>query len=463
MENEHQPSIKIAKAYNSQKGVGAQFTFVDNQLVKTDYFKIENGHEIPCAQPENCNQYSLLINLDNPEKQLVLEVKDSKTGETVSTLDKLEKLNVIEDFDIIIRSAEAARWKEVVAPVETLCKEDREKFKKSIKFTTASENKQPQTLNIVLVAKAVEDILSEKIPISSSLFRNINPSEEFGIERFVLDRIYYLPELIESIQLFHLGGMKYVAQSEKRDPCGNSVRFEHRFQSTCEEEAAKLFNNMRAKQAGIWQKIWFACWLLGNKKGQFTYSCNLSELMHTAYPLRDGYFAVGEKIEFYEHLKSIEQTRFVFSKSMKRRKRKKEQTCSYILPLIAITQEIREYEGDRYPERLTISLRTFDPEPLNEKIYHVGAAIKNKTLELHADDTQLASWIQTRKAQMLNAEFLTLRRDFLIKLAGLTGTDLQNRTVANKRLMVKLQHLQEKGILKEIPHSVNGVVPLRIR
>ncbi len=320
-----------------------------------------------------------------------------------------------------------------------------------------------QFKKIDLVAQAVEEILAEKSHIPSSFFKNINSSDEFGIERFVLDRIYHLPSLIEEIELSHLGGTKYVVQSEKRDSAGNAVRFEHRFQATSEGEAGKLFENMATKQVGIWQKIWLACWLLGNKKGQFTYSCTLSELMHTAYPQRNSYFSNGEKIEFYEHLKSIEQTRFVFSKSIKKIQRKKKPILSYIIPLILITQEIRKSDKDKYPEQLTVSLRPFEPDPRNEKIYHVGAAIKNKTLELHADDTQLASWIQTRKSQRPEENFLKISREFLIKLSGLQKTDESNKSVANKCLLTKFKRLLEKGILKDVPKAIDPMIKLRVR
>ena len=185
--------------------------------------------------------------------------------------------------------------------------------------------------------------------------------------------------------------------------------------------------------------------------------------MQIAYPQRGTYFAVNEKAEFYEHIKSIEQTRFVFSKLIKKPKRKKDHTLSYIIPLISITQEIRENESDKYPEQLTISLRPFEPEPQNEKIYHVGAAIKNKTLELHADDTQLAGWIQTRKGQRPEEQFITIDRSFLIKLAGLQKTDSSNKTVANKCLITKLKRLKEKGVLTETPEAIEESTRLRVR
>ncbi len=464
MENEQPPNIKIAKAYSSETGIVAQFTFVNHQLVQTDYFKVENGLEVPCAQPENCNKYNLTIDLENPEKQLVLDVKSSETGETVSKLDLGKRLSPVDGVNLMIRAADAKQWEDIIEPVEKMSKESKEKFKAFFNYSEASKG-SPQNLHIDLVAKAVEDILAEQEPppMPPAFFKNINQSDEFGIERFIFDRMYHLPDLIEGIELSHLGELKYVAQSEKKDSSGNSIKFEHRFLATSDEEARKLFTNITTKQAGKWQKIFLACWSLGNEKEQFTYSCSLTELMHKAYPERAGYFGGNEKVEFYGDLKSLEQTRFVFSKLIKKPKRKKDPMLSYILPLISVTHELREDSGDKYPERLTISLRPFDPEPRNEKIYHVGAAVKKRTLELHADDTQLASWIQSRKAQNQDKPYVSVDRDFLIKLAGLQKTDASNKTVANKWLLTKLKRLVDKEILIEVPPSIEDTVRLRVR
>jgi hypothetical protein len=461
--------LKIAKAYNSLLGLVCQFTFDGQQLVKTEYFRIENGKEIPCKAPENCNKFQIEINLEHPEKQACLEVKNVETGETAYCLQKVEKMEVTEGLDVVVRASDLCQWKETLAPIGNFSKEDKARFRQTIESTCFPQSNASMKVAFTdrdVLTKVVDEILAGTQSFSSALptlFKNINSENEFGIERFVMDRIYHLPDLIEGMGLDYLGGINYIAQSEKKDSAGNSIRFENRFKATSDEEAQKLYENIATKQVGIWQKIWLACWSLGNKKGQFTYSCSLTDLMHTAYPLRESYFSSGEKVEFYEHLKSIEQTRFVFSKSIKSRKRKKEQTYSYIIPLIAITHEIREREGNKYPERLTVSLRAFHPEPRNERIYHVGAPIKHKTLELHVEDTQLASWIQARKAQLLTAKFMKIDRNFLIRLAGLAGTDSQNRTVANKRLITKLEHLQEKGILKEAPSFITESMLLRIR
>jgi hypothetical protein len=465
MENEQPPNIKIAEAYSSEGNIGAQFTFVNNVLVRTDYFKIEDGKRFPCAPPEKCNKYSITIDLDHPEKHLTLDIKDSETGEITSKLDLGKRIIPVDGVNLMIRAADEKQWENVIAPVEKMSEESKEKFKAFFNYTEP-QGARPQNTHIDLVAKAVEGILSEQEnppPIPSVFFKNINQSDEFGIERFIFDRMYHLPDLIEGIELSHLGALKYVAQSEKRDSSGNSIKFEHRFLASSDEEAEKLFTNIATKQAGKWQKIFLACWSLGNEKGQFIYSCSLAELMQKVFPERTAYFGGNEKAEFYGDLKSLEQTRFVFSKLIKKPKRKKDPMLSYNLPLIAVTHELREDSGDKYPERLTISLRPFDPEPHEEKIYHVGAAVKKRTLELHADDTQLASWVQSRKAQNQDKTHISIGRDFLVKLAGLQKTNSSNKTVANKSLLTKLNRLAEKGILIEPPTQIEDTVRLRVR
>ncbi len=464
MDEAHQ-NIKIMEAYSSKENIGALYLYIDNMPKDIKYFKIENGQKIQCPPPENCDKYHLTIDLDTPQNHLTLDIKNTETGETVDLLDRVERMTPVDGVSLIIRSAEVNQWKEIIEPVGNMSEESKIKFKS---FFNSPEQGAGFSHNIPmdLVSKAVEDILAEQEnppPMPTAFFKNINQSNEFGIERFIFDRMYHLPDLIDGMELSPEGDLKYVAQSEKKDSSGNSIKFEHRFMATCEEEAIKLFNNITTKQAGKWQKIFMACWSLGNKKEKFTYSCDLTDLMHETYPERKGYFGGNEKVDFYGDLKSLEQTRFVFSKLIKKPKRKKYPMLSYSLSLISITHELREDTGDKYPEKLTISLRPYDPEPSGEKIYHVGAAVKKRTLELHADDTQLAAWIQSRKSQNQNSPYISVDRDFLIKLAGLKKTDASNKTVANKSLITKLNRLVEKEILVESPTTIGDPTKLRVR
>lgn len=281
------------------------------------------------------------------------------------------------------------------------------------------------------------------------------------MERFILDRIYHLPRMLENTILTHLSDTTYLISSEQKDSTGNSIRLEHRFQATSEEEAQKLYEKISKKLAGVQQKIWLACWQLGNHLKKFTYNCDLTDLMKLTYPDRNGYFSVSDKIEFYEHLKSLEQTRFVFSKPYKKGKSKKDLRISYTIPLLSIPVQLGE--GHQYPQCITLSIRAFDPDPVNERIAHVGAEIKHKTLELHSDDTQLATWIQTRKSQRQKEESIEVDLNFLFKLAGLERTCKSNRSEARRLLKNKLQRYVEKGIILAYPEKLESTVKIKVR
>jgi hypothetical protein len=327
---------------------------------------------------------------------------------------------------------------------------------------TGQEGIVESEICIEQVNQVIEDILSEqKDEIPQTFYKGINPQEGFGVERFVLDRVYYLPKLLEETQLTHISGTNYLISSEQKDRSGNSIKLEHRFQATSQEEAIKLYEKISNQLSGVQQKIWLACWGIGNKLKKFIYTCQFTDLMHLTYPERNGYFSVSDKTEFYEHLKSLEQTRFVFSKPYKKGTRKKDLRISYTIPLLSIPVQLGE--GDQYPQQITLSIRPFNPDPVHEKIYHVGAEIKHRTLELHADDTQLATWIQVRKGQRQKEEFIEVDLGFMFKLAGLDRTAQTNKWEAKKLLRKKLQRYVDKGILISYPEKLDDPISLKVR
>ena len=118
---------------------------------------------------------------------------------------------------------------------------------------------------------------------------------------------------------------------------------------------------------------------------------------------------------------------------------------------------------EKYPQRITLSIRAFDPDPIHEKISHVGAEIKHKTLELHADDTQLATWLQARSSQRQKGEVIELDLDFLFSIAGLKKTAISNKSEAKKLLVNKLQRCVKKGIILTVPKKMGNRVLLKIR
>ncbi len=311
------------------------------------------------------------------------------------------------------------------------------------------------------ISAAVETILSENIEqILPTFYKNIDPLQEFGVSRFVADRMYYFPKLLENMTLTFIQDSTYLISAESKDPNGNSIKLEHRFKATTEGEACKLYEKCCQQLAGIQLKIWLACWRLGDQMRRYTYNCRLIDLMKIVYPERKGFFSVSDKTAFYEHLKSLEQTKILFSKPKNNAKGRKDLYQTFEIPLLQILSKLGIEEG-KYPQEVTISIMNLFPNP--GKMAFLGTPFKHGTLELHADDTQLATWIQTRKGQRPDEEFIVMEREFLINLSSLQRSNETNKAAANQKLIKKLQRLADKGIIKEAPTKITKEVKIRVR
>lgn len=305
-------------------------------------------------------------------------------------------------------------------------------------------------------------LFSKEDEAQLGFYRTINPNDEFGISRFVADRTYHLPKLLSKPELVHQEGTtSYIIQAQINDSYGNNIKLEHRLQALSDEEANKIAHLVIKRLQGIQHKIWMATWKLANKLESLTYTCELTQLMKLTYPNRETYFQTKEKIEFYEHLRSLENTKFVFTKKIiKNTKSKKEEHKSYEIRLLEINTKVGEQE--EYPREITLTI--LNPAAFkNENTVFLGAAVKNATLELHADDLMLASVIQFRKSQRPKAKVQKWARVDLIHVSGLTASSLKNKTQANKLLLVKLKRLEEKGILEETPQRILDFVTLKVR
>ena len=264
--------------------------------------------------------------------------------------------------------------------IETITKLSEEKTSKLEEIINKEAIKEQNDYYIQIneVAEAIQKILYEQDQIPTPFFKGLDSTQEFGISRFVADKMYHLPTLLGSTILEQIKDGIYLVSAEHKDSSNNSIKLEHRFKATNNEEAEKLYERISSQLAGIQLKIWISCWKLANGKEALLYSffsCFLTELMNITYQERNGNFTTDEKIDFYEHLKSLEQTKFVLSKPQ-RKKKKTDETIYRKIEISLLEIGARdEGEYDKYPQQLTICLLKFPPNP--EKIVFVGAAFKN--------------------------------------------------------------------------------------
>ncbi len=228
---------------------------------------------------------------DNPNPKQLSIIESIPLDDSITliqiTPDNIDEIRAKED-KILKEHLEKSDKK--LEPIRTFSKDEKKRLDEELQDKIEHIQEGVYTVTHDDIAQAIETILSQqKEVIPSTFYKNIDPSEGFGIERFVLDRVYYLPKLLEDTKLTHTSGITYLVSSEHKDRSGNSVTLEHRFQATNEEEAIKLYEQIASKLAGTQQKIWLACWQLANELKKFNYTCQLTDLMRLAYPERNGY------------------------------------------------------------------------------------------------------------------------------------------------------------------------------
>lgn len=446
-------------AIASNKEFKKYFFFENDTLVEERCFKIVDGKEIPWD--DSPNQYSMNLS-QIAEKPIYLDVLDSKTEQKVSRLERAEQLELFPDLSFQVKASEIDQWNLTVAPLKNCPEVDKQKFKEAIiEHFKTNQTDIPPSITIQQVAKTIEMILANDAnEIPSDFYKSIDPNEEFGISRVVADKVYNLPRMLDNATLLRQGDTTtYIIQAEIKDSKQNSIKLEHRLQATCPEEAERTAQLVLKRLRGMQLKIWTACWKMANTKSRYTFTCRLSDLMNFCNPQREAHFNSKERLEFYEHLRSLENTKFVFTKRYKKGKVDKYE--SYEIRLL----EIHRHSGikdEEAPQEISMTiLNTLALQ--KEKTTFVGVGVKNRTLELHADDAMLANLIQTRKNQNMAATHLKFERESLMEIAGLSLTNKTKKARANRLLIEKLNRLKDKGILLESPSRIKDVISLRVR
>jgi hypothetical protein len=408
--------ICFLKIFNQTKNIGEIHKVVNGVDTEVRFYKIENGKEVYCPQPEN-DERKFFVPMPANLNEGDLSIYD-EGGTLLRKIPHKICAKLDNQTEICLHHHEADKLKDMIEKISLLSNEEKEKLKSAIEQDTITtlEGKKLSTNTYSEIERAVDAILSssnELVP--EDFYKSVKPSEEFGISRFVVDRFYHLPQLLSEPTLTRQPNTTtYIVSSKTNDSSGNGICLEHRFQASSPEEATKLAKLIIKRLQGVQHKIWLATWRLANELKKYTYTCALTELMRLCYPERNAYFQTKEKIEFYEHLKSLENTKIVFTRKRKKSPRSKTEVEDFIeIRALEIAKGTRKPD-EKYPESITLTvLNTASLQ--NEKMAFVGAGYKHRTLELHADDTLLAQVIQTRKNQMQQSKHLKLDREYLIR------------------------------------------------
>lgn len=447
------------KIYNQTQNIGEIHRIVNGVDVEIRFFRVENGKEVYIPRPDNDERKFVMAKADI-ENDNQLTLFDMKTHEVVKEIPRKHVIQ-IDDTEIEFSHEDMNLVHDIIGTVKGLSEENKIKFKKALSkpnSITTIEGRKKSLAEYDEVRNAVEDILSNP---DSDFYKAINTAEEFGISRFVSDRVYHLPELLREPKLIKQDGTNtYIVRAEIGDSQGNKIKFEHRFPSKSEEAAQDTSKVVIQRLQTVQHKIWLGAWQLANKLGRLTYTCQLTTLMRLCHPERGGYFSTKEKIQFFEDLRSLENTKILFSKKTKPKRSKQAVIEDFEIRLLEI--EHKKGTQEKYPSQMTLTI--LNPKAFqNQKMAFVPAGFKHKTLELHADDSMLAQVIQSRKSQRMDKKFLRFERTYLMEVSGLKKTNDTKKSVANKKLLQKLKRLEEKGVIIKAPSKITDTVSIRIR
>lgn len=416
---------------------------------------IVDGKEVEC-QASDLKKYQAKI--PNDLKNInVVELRDGQTGTFVKNVDIAEDLDILPGLTVTVPKGDVNNLKSMLKSLDNLEEEEKENVKNSIE--NIEKTKQSESLSISDVAQTIELILSSSQEIiPTKFYSGINEKDEFGILRIIGDKIPHLQKLLDDILIIQIDPTTYILQSEIKITANKSLKLEHRLYATNDEEAKKTGRIVKKKIEAAVLKAWLGCWAIANKKRRYTFTCHLTEIMNECNPNREVYFNSSEKAEFYEHLRILENTKFIYTNSYKQKGKDKYE--SYEIRML----EIHKHSGDKDEPPINITMTVFNSAVFQYgKMAFVAFGVKNKTLGLHADDTFLATILQVRKNQMMNSDVISIDRDTLIERAGLSKTNKTNKSHANKLLLNKLKRYLDAGILLAIPSKIEDTIFLKIR
>jgi len=356
--------------------------------------------------------------------------------------------------------------------IRALSQEQLEQFNKEI-IDQSGTRKLSENFYVIDsndVDAVINQIISEKgaCKLPSALYDNINPSEEFGVSRFIADRVARLGGLLNKAEVIDNGERAYKISATDELNQTSRLSFEYRFTAGDEASANEIANHLVQQLNGIMRKIWLAAWKIGGDKKKTVFGVSILQLLRACNPGRESNFGAGEIEQFYQTLKSMEPAHFILEKNIGPKNKKGrfvEDTIKYNISLLKVIAE--KGEKNKTPDSVLIHLFDVSPFPAKEKTKYVGMPVKRKTLELHAKDVSFAMWLQTRINQLCaggekkkDIKYYDFPRSVLIEAANLQKTDASNSRMANKILLKKLSECKQAGILSKTPVKIKDPVQL---
>lgn len=317
---------------------------------------------------------------------------------------------------------------------------------------------------------SLED-LAEQQRFEFKRYPYIDRSISFQVNQPLLDRLNYLPELLDEAKLYRpkLGEDTYKVISEITIKDVGTIGLYHelklsRKHPTPEGAFAAFIEDIKGEAL----KVFLAHWAYASDYGSIPLLAYLIDIMSTTKETgRKSSFSCKEKRRFWELSRLLEETYLTIRFKIK----DEEFTVKHsLLTIQAVscktTKRLKDHDIKNlifergYPDRVQYTI--LDPDRFKEKA-NLATEISKGTVKLPQQDIMLAIALQVRAGQRRNKPHSEYDRPYLIEKGGLKLTYQANKGQGERRLKEKLDRIQKAQAIGSYEDSGNDKIIIKKR
>ena len=290
--------------------------------------------------------------------------------------------------------------------------------------------------------------------------KRINPETSFAPPSVLMDRIKYIPELLNQSVLKRIGETYKVTSNITVDDLGKigleyTLKISDKYK-TPEAAFKKYIEDMH----GAALKVFLSYWLHAYDHGSYMpESTSLTDIINGSVdPTRQSWISSSEKKRFWALSELLKDTSLTITFKIN----KEECTVKHPMLTVPITvSKTRELEIRRgYPDKVCYGV--LDPDKFKEKA-NLATEISKGTVKLPPEDIMLAITFQVRASQTRQKEGNTYDKAYLKQMGCLQGTNVKNPTEANKKLKSKLARIKDADAIGEFSDQPGDKILIKKR
>lgn len=285
--------------------------------------------------------------------------------------------------------------------------------------------------------------------------KNVYSPECIGITKALMDRLYYLPELLNQAELFQTSSGEFIvtAKLENSDKSVGEIGLEYILPTKDAETALAYFNEYVSDMRTDALNVFLAYWAAANDEGFYNYLAPLSDIIRHTLPNPHRRPSTNEKKRFWTLSKLLINTKITLTIK----------TTDYVTikhPLLVIPMTASKENGQEkkkgYPDK--VRPRVLDPNEF-KKSATLATEISRRTIQLRGEDIQLAVNFQTKASQHRTSKDPLIFDELkLMEWAGLVKTYNANPRVARQRLAKKLNNNKAAGSIEGWSPSKSKII-----